>query len=154
MTLTLAVAAALLCGYQAQAADRWIKKRHPEELYAYVDTYQCPLTAGELTESIHATMIRSRIRPLTKWESGDIALYVVLLCTPDDEDHWVFQLSVMLARLADERGDIVVSYRHDDQFGSFGRAGSERLLQAVDKAVDAAFTKYLNANFDLVPGAP
>ncbi len=61
----------------------------------------------------------------------------------------------MLAKLRKERGgDVIISFRHEDQFGAFGKGGRELIQRNVDKAVNAAFMKYLSANFDLEPGKP
>ena len=139
----------------ALATDRWIEKRDPEELYAYIDVFACPISVADLTAEVHATMIRSRIKPLTEWNPGEIALYIALDCAAEDESHWVFELNVMLAKLRKERGDdVIISFRHEDQFGAFGKGGRELIQQNVDKAVEGAFMKYLEANFDLAPGEP
>ena len=139
----------------SSASDRWIEKRNPEELYAYIDAYQCPIQVEEIEGQVREMMMRSRIRPLTEWVSGDIALYIALDCAEEDESHWVFELTVMLAKLQKERrGDVVISFRHEDQFGAFGKGGRELIQQNLDKAVEAAFMRYLNANFDLKPGGP
>ena len=116
LTCVFALVTTLITG-QVIAADKWLQKRDPEELYAYVDTNLCPLSTSDVTEMVHSQLIRSRIKPLTKWDSGEIALYIALDCAARNEASWVFDLTVMLAKLKKEASNIVVSFRHEDQFG-------------------------------------
>jgi len=146
------VAFTLLIAGQAVAEDKWLKKRDAEELYAYVDIHNCPLSTDEVTERIHSTLVRSRIKPLSEWRSGDVVLYAVLDCTSDTESTWVFNQTVMLVKIKREGGDnAVVSFRHDDQFHTFGKGGESFIRENLDKAIEAAFMQYLKANFDLEP---
>ena len=64
MKILLALAVTMVM-QNAGASDRWIEKRDPEELYAYVDVYECPIDVDELRAAAHEVMIRSRIRPPT-----------------------------------------------------------------------------------------
>ena len=146
---------AMLAASQVIAADKWLKNKDPEELYAYIDTHDCPITQVEITDIVHTQLVRSRIKPLTKWDSGQIVLYVALDCVPDDEASWIFDLTAMLAKLKYEgRDEVAVSFRHEDQFDSFGKGGKSTITESLERSVEAAFMKYLNANFDLEPGAP
>ncbi|MDX1516686.1 MAG: hypothetical protein R3288_07595 [Woeseiaceae bacterium] len=152
---SLIAAGALASAPSAAAADRWLEKRKPEELYAYVDAGECPIGFDELTAAVRDRLIRSRIRPLTEWPPGDIALYVTVDCTPLDDDAWVFDMNVMLAKFDRGRGDdVVISFRHEDQFGSYGKGGRKLIVEGFESALEAAFMKYLRANFDLEPGSP
>jgi len=151
-TIGILVATTVLLAGQAVAEDKWLKKRDPEELFAYVDIHECPLSTDEVTERVHSTLVRSRIKPLTEWRSGDVVLYVVLDCTSDTTDTWVFNQTVMLAKIKNEgRDGVIVSFRHDDQFHTFGKGGEPFIRENLNKAIDAAFMNYLNANFDLEP---
>ena len=137
---------------QALAADKWLKKRDPEELYAYIDIHECPITTEEVTESVHSMLVRSRIKPLSEWGSGDVVLYVVLDCTSETEASWIFNQSVILAKISREGADdTVVSFRHDDLYHTFGKGGESLIDKTLNQALDAAFMKYLHANFDLAP---
>ena len=145
----------MLAGGQVVAADKWLKKKDPEELYAYIDAQDCPITSAEITDIVHAQLIRSRIKPLTKWDSGQVVLYVALDCALDDGETWLFELTTMLAKLKSEgRNNVAVSFRHEDQFDSFGKGSVSTITKTLERAVEDAFMKYLNANFDLEPGAP
>lgn len=147
------VAISMLMAGQAIAADKWLKKKNPEELFTYIDVHGCPLDTAEVTDLVHAKLVRSRIKPLSEWSSGDVVLYVVLDCSSDTTATWVFSQIVMLAKIKREgRDDSVVSFRHDDQLPSFGKGGESFITDNLNKAVEAAFLKYLNANFDLGPG--
>jgi hypothetical protein len=150
--LGILAAAAMLTGGQV-LADDWLEKRDAEELYTYIDIQDCPISESEVTEKVQTMLFRSRIKPLTEWNSGDIVLYVVLDCTRETDATWLFNQTVMLAKIKREgRDNAVVSFRHDDQYHSFGKGGEALIVDTLDKAIDAAFVKYLNANFDLAPG--
>ena len=143
---------AVLAVSAADADDRWLKKRNGEELYAYVHSNGCPVTTNELTGEIHELFIRSRIRPLTTWRPGEVALYVAVDCVETRDGSWMFQITTLLAELDQDRSDnIVIAYREQDDFGSFGRGTEATIRDAARKSAEAAFTKYLKANFDLVP---
>ena len=146
---------ALVAASGAEASQHWLEKKKPEELFAYIDTNDCPVTLEELTGIVQGLLIRSRIKPLTKWVSGDIALYVTVDCVGSGEESWVFDLNVMLARFEQSKSsDAVISFRHEDQFGSYGTGGKELISSRVTEATDKAIIKYLGANFDLEPGPP
>ena len=152
ITVGILAAAALLAVGHAGAADKWLNKRDAEELFAYIDINNCPLSTEEVTENVHTMLVRSRIKPLSKWSSGDVVLYVVLDCTDDKADTWLFNQTVMLAKIKDEGGDgKTVSFRHDDQSQTFGKGGESFIRGNLEKAIDASFMQYLNANFDLAP---
>lgn len=137
----------------AEASDRWLKKRNAEELYVYANVVDCPITTEELTADIQQLLIRSRIKPLTTWKPGDISIYVAMDCVALSDGGWMFQVITFLAQLDQERGDdIIISYREQDYFGSFGKGTEATIRKVAMKGAEDAFRKYLNANFDLVPG--
>ena len=121
-----------------------------EELYAYGDVTGCPVSADELQDFIGEQFVRSRIELLTEWEPGQLALYVTLDCTHEEESLFIFNTTVMLARIERAgRDDVVFSFRHEDQFQSYGKGRRNFIYENVTTAIDTAFLKYLKANFDL-----
>ena len=140
----------MLVSIDSEAADRWLKKRDAEELYSYVDIGGCPITSSDVRTFIDELLLRSRIKSLSEWNSGDIVLYVTVDCSPDHETTFVFSTMVMLAKIEQEgRNDVVISFRHDDQILSYGKGRKEFILENVTTAIDKTFMKYLKANFDL-----
>ena len=140
----------ILVTSDAAAADKWLKNRDAEELYAYVDVAGCPVSIDELRDFIGEEFVRSRIRLLTEWVPGELALYVTLDCTNEEEALFIFNTMVMLARVERAaRDDVVFSFRHEDQFQSYGKGRRDFIYENVTTAIDTAFLKYLKANFDL-----
>jgi hypothetical protein len=147
-TAVIGVLALLSSG--VDAADKWLENRDAEELYAYVDVTGCPVSVEELRDFIGDQFVRSRIRLLAEWEPGHLALYVTLDCTNEDESVFIFNTTVMLARIdRAARDDVVFSFRHEDQFQSYGKGRRDFIYENVTTAIDTAFLKYLKANFDL-----
>lgn len=145
----LTVLLALLSG-GAEAADKWLENRDAEELYAYIDVNGCPVSVDELRDFIGDQFVRSRIRLLTEWVPGQLALYATLDCTNEEESLFIFNTTVMLARVERAgRDDVVFSFRHEDQIQSYGKGRRDFIYESVTTAVDTVFLKYLKANFDL-----
>ena len=140
----------ILVASDAVAVDKWLKNRDADELYAYVDVAGCPVSLDEVQEFIGEQFVRSRIKLLTEWVPGELALYVTMDCTNEEESLFIFNTTVMLTRLERSgRDDVVFSFRHEDQFQSFGRGRRDFIYENVTTAIDKAFLKYLKANFDL-----
>lgn len=134
----------------ARAADKWLEQRNADELYAYVDVSGCPVSLDELRDFIGEQFVRSRIKLLTEWEPGQLALYVTLDCTNEQESTFIFNSTVMLARIERAgRDGVVFSFRHEDQFQSYGKGRRDFIYENVTTAIDTAFLKYLKVNFDL-----
>ena len=141
----------LVASVQAGASDRWLDKRHADKLYAHVDVVDCPLTTEELTGQVHEMLIRSRIKPLTKWDSGDIVLYLRVDCVATSDGGWLFRVTTKLAELRESRGDVIIAYREQDDFSLYGKGTEATLRRNIMQTAEDAFSKYLKANFDLEP---
>jgi hypothetical protein len=64
----------------------------------------------------------------------------------------MFQALILLAHLEQKRGDdVVISYREQDYFGSFGQGTEATIHRVALEGAEKAFMKYLSANFDLDP---
>lgn len=153
IALWISSLAFLAVAAQADASDRWLKKRNAEELYVYVNVVDCPITNEDITGDIQKLLIRSRIKPMTTWNPGEVSLYVAVDCVAVSDGGWMFQALILLAQLEKERGDdVVISFREQDYFGSFGKGTEATIRKVALEGAEKAFMKYLNANFDLDPG--
>jgi hypothetical protein len=146
---SLALLAVLAAG-GADGASRWLENHEAEELYAYVDVTGCPVSTNELREFIGEQFVRSRIKLLTEWVPGELALYVTVDCTNEEESVFIFNATVMLARLERPgRDGVVFSFRHEDQIQSYGKGRRDFIYDNVTTAIDTTLMRYLKANFDL-----
>ena len=117
-------------------AGKWLENREPEELYAYVDVTGCPISVDELRAHIGEEFVRSRIKLLTEWVPGELALYVTADCTDEDDALFIFNTTVMLARLERHgRDGVVFSFRHEDQIQSYGKGRRDFIRNNVTSAI-------------------
>ena len=137
-----------LAGNAFANGDTWIKRDNPDELYVTTYAYDCPFNDETLSRETRGVVIRSRIRPVDRWNEGEILLYVQIQCLRDNS-LYLFDIDIHLAKFAlNADDDIVVSHTFST-YGSLGQGGRDYILDSVKDGVEAALTDYLVANFDL-----
>jgi hypothetical protein len=133
------------------AADNsWLKKNSPNELFANVTVSKaCPMSRASMENVVEGVFVRSRIKKLDSWRSGEIVLYVEVYCL-HSYAVYIFDINEYLAKLS-RNGDenIVLQHALKHSYGSFGRGREEFIVNSIQESVREALVDYVKANFDL-----
>ncbi|MDJ0908364.1 MAG: hypothetical protein QNI99_04195 [Woeseiaceae bacterium] len=138
----------LFTGTAYADGDSWIRKANPDELYTFTFADDCPFSDEALTRETQGVLIRSRIRPVERWNPRETLLYVDVTCFRSSS-LYLFDIDIFLAKFEHNAdGDVVVSHSVAN-YGTLGQGNSQFILDAVEEGVEQAMTDYLVANFDL-----
>ncbi len=130
--------------------DAWIKKRKPEELFAFVMADpDCPVSEADAREIVHGALVRARIRELSEWTPRETMLVLQLDCLKERDARWVFSVEAKLAKMQVRQKTELVTTPMFGTHRRMGRSGADGIRQAVRDTAEAALTDYLEANFDL-----
>ncbi len=138
----------LLAGTVCAEDDTWLRNINPNDMYVFAYTDGCPFTGEDLKQEARGVLIRSRMRPVETWNSGETLLYVDVTCLRNNDMH-IFNIDILLAKFEHNiDGDVVISHTFAN-YGKLGQGGRRFTLDAVEEGVEEALTDYLVANFDL-----
>ena len=122
----------------------WLEKKdNPEGLHFLARVSDdCFVSNEVLAKTVEGVLIRSRIKPLRDFEPAPmITLVVYLDCMSSENSTQLFSYDIQY--LLPPLG-LTVS---DSQYGTFGRADKETILNSLKENIEQAITDYIKINF-------
>ena len=121
----------------------WLEKKdNPEGLHFFaVANDDCFVSNEVLEETVEGVLIRSRIKPLRDFEPPPmLTLTVKLNCMSSENSTQLFAYNIQYLLPI----GLMVS---DNEYGAFGSANKETILNSLKGNIEQAITDYIKVNF-------
>ena len=126
-------------------ARDWLQKFNPEELnYWTFSEDTCEIETKELDNLVEGMMLHSIEKPKRLKMDDNLALYVSLECTLQDEQPPLYALQVFFGVI---NGEFNKPMFFIIDYGTVGIGPKSKMITAIRISVDRAMEDYVKANF-------